>query len=259
MNRLFLSFTFFVVLTLSFISCKDDKDSNITYHDYLGPTTELLCEEKNTSFGETNGVEYVDLGLPSGNLWATMNIGASKLEDFGDFFSWGETTPKEKYLWDNYKFHKKETIVEGGHTDYIYGFIKYIPEEEKALGYEGFFDNKITLDLTDDVAHAQLGGSWRMPTWCDYEELLQNCVKKWDTYHGVKGYRFTASNGMWIFFPAAGYSIKRDELGFYWCGSSNYLGPGYADSFLFSLSCCMFHNELRYIGCSARAVCPVKK
>lgn len=215
-------------------------------------------KNSNTTFGETNGVEYVDLGLPSGNLWATMNIGADKIEAYGDLYSWGETSTKDNYGEDYYSLYKKDETEVDGFTNYIKGYTKYVPKDKASeYGYGGFFDNKTTLDLTDDVAHVKLGGSWRMPTKGDFDELLENCDMVWCTYQGVNGYKFTAKNGKWLFLPAAGTSSssRNDEgNGYYW--SSSLFGiPSYADYLSFS-SRIVVGSSLRYFGHSVRAVCP---
>ena len=105
--------------------------------------------------------EWVDLGLPSGTLWATCNMGADRPGDFGDYFAWGETTPKQSYSWENYKW--------------CYGYsstlIKYCTNS--SFGYNGFVDNKNELDPEDDAAYANWGPSWRMPTYDQAARLYE--------------------------------------------------------------------------------------
>ena len=105
--------------------------------------------------------EWVDLGLPSGTLWATCNVGADRPGDFGDYFAWGETTPKQSYSWENYKW--------------CYGYsstlIKYCTNS--SFGYNGFVDNKNELDPEDDAAYANWGPSWRMPTYDQTARLYE--------------------------------------------------------------------------------------
>ena len=105
--------------------------------------------------------EWVDLGLPSGTLWATCNVGADRPGDFGDYFAWGETTPKQSYSWENYKW--------------CYGYsstlIKYCTNS--SFGYNGFVDNKNELDPEDDAAYANWGPSWRMPTYDQAARLYE--------------------------------------------------------------------------------------
>lgn len=133
--------------------------------------------------GEHNGYEYVDLGLSV--MWATCNVGANNPEEGGDYFAWGEVTPKETYTNENYKFISNNIIT------------KYCP----SFDY-GIMDNKTTLDKCDDAARYNMGGSWRIPTLSEYEELLNNCSWSYITRNGVEGYRaFSKINGNSIFFP----------------------------------------------------------
>ena len=137
-----------------------------------------------------NGHEYVDLGLPSGLKWATCNVGASKPEDYGDYFAWGETTAKSKYDFDTYKWYQWNPSY------YITKYCTY--------SSYGKVDNKTTLELSDDAAHANWGGSWRMPTMTEFSELCKKCKWEWKELNGKKGYKVTGPNGNYIFLPAAG-------------------------------------------------------
>ena len=134
-----------------------------------------------------NNHEYVDLGLSV--KWATCNIGARRPEDFGDHFAWGETKPKNIYDWSTYRWccGKKRSIT------------KYCTK--KSYGKNRFVDNKTTLDLSDDAAYVNWGGSWRMPTDEELNELFDNCTWTVDQ----KGYKVTSKiNGNSIFFPGPG-------------------------------------------------------
>ena len=137
--------------------------------------------------------EWVDLGLPSGTLWATCNVGASSPEEYGDYFAWGETEPKDYYDWSTYKWcnGSNKTLT------------KYCTES--GYGYNGFVDNKTELDPEDDAAYVNWGPSWRMPTPEQFQELYDNCTSQWTTRNSVNGFLFTASNGKTLFLPAAGY------------------------------------------------------
>ena len=158
-----------------------------------------------------NGYEYVDLGLPSGLKWATMNVGASSPEEYGDYFAWGETEAKNNYNWSTYKFELG--------TDYNGPFSKYVTQSSY-----GTVDNKTVLDLEDDAAHVNWGGSWRMPTDAEWTELRNNCTWTWTSQNGVNGRKVTGPNGNSIFLPAAG---RRDDAvldyagsyGLYWSSS----------------------------------------
>ncbi len=143
------------------------------------------------------GHEGVDLGLPSGILWATSNVGASLPADYGDYFAWGETAPKSAYSWDAYKWC--------GST--FGDLTKYNTDESL-----GAVDNKTVLDAADDAATANWGNSWRMPTPEEVEELLNkdNCTWTWaqkinSKGESIGGYEVTSKvNGATIFLPAAG-------------------------------------------------------
>ncbi len=159
--------------------------------------------------GGSTQVEWVDLGLPSGMLWASHNVGATTPEGYGNYYAWGETTPKSYYDWNTYRFGE-------------YGaFTKYCTN---TWGLNGFYDNKMTLEPDDDPATVNMGGGARTPTSAEWEELLANTTNIWTTQNGVHGVKFTASNGKSIFLPAAGYHrfgdlIGDDGGGFYWSSS----------------------------------------
>lgn len=141
----------------------------------------------------TDKVGYVDLGLPSGNLWAECNLGASSPEAYGDYYAWGEVKPKQEYTYPNHKWYK-----EGAPSQ---GFTKYNNE-----------DGKMTLEDEDDAVIQNLGNGWRTPTLADFRELTNQkltTIKK-TTLNGVAGYQITSKkNGKSIFIPFAGF--KRDE------------------------------------------------
>ena len=135
--------------------------------------------------------DYVDLGLPSGTLWATCNIGADTPEEYGDYFAWGETQPKEYYSWGTYQYCK---YTSNQLTKYCYS---------SSNGYNGFIDNLTTLLPEDDAATVNWGTNWCMPTKAQWEELLST-TNTWTTQKGVNGRLFTA-NGTSLFLPAGGY------------------------------------------------------
>ncbi len=165
--------------------------------------------------------EAVDLGLPSGTLWANMNVGATSPEDYGDYFAWGETTPKSEYNWSTYKWCN-------GSDDTL---TKYCTKSD--YGYNGFTDTKTVLDAEDDAARANWGGEWRMPTKADFQELIDNTTSVWRTQNGVYGRKFTSKkNNNSIFLPAAGNRwngmLKNaGSYGYYW-SSSLYEGYPYS-------------------------------
>ena len=165
------------------------------------------------SFTTLNYV-YVDLGLPSGTLWATCNVGAGNPEDYGDYFAWGETRTKDTYDWSTYQYCNGDE----------YTLTKYC--NRSYYGYNGFTDNLTTLLPEDDAATANWGGDWRMPTKAEWQELLDNTTMTGTQQGGVSGRLFTASNGNSIFLPAAGYRsdgnlCSAGSYDYYWSSSLN--------------------------------------
>lgn len=158
-------------------------------------------EEKSFTTDNDPGHDFVDLGLPSGNLWATCNVGADNPEDFGNYFAWGEIVPKEIYTWSTYKWSKGN---EGKQLT------KYCVQSD--LGYNGFTDNLFELQPEDDVATVSWGREWRIPSVYDWKELADYTTKEWITQNGVLGVLFTAHNGNTLFVPETGYY---NETGWY--------------------------------------------
>lgn len=180
--------------------------------------------------------EAVDLGLSV--KWASFNLGASKPEEYGYYYKWGETKPADTGMWSTYKYAK-------GSSDKL---TKYCTS--KKYGYNRFRDGKTKLEPMDDAATVNLGGSWRMPTYDEIRELRSKCTREWTTINGIKGIRVIGPNGRWIFFPASGQRYLDGSLyavgswGFYWSAStdsefrSHYLG---------------FYDNSWYWGSSSRA------
>ena len=200
--------------------------------------------------GTENGHEWVDLGLPSGLKWAICNVGATAPEGYGDYFAWGETSPKDNYDWGTYKYCN-------GSYDTM---IKYCTRSN--YGYNGFTYNKTTLDLSDDAARANWGGTWRMPTAAEQKELRKHCKWKWTTQNGVKGFKVTSkTNGNSIFLPAAGY---RSGASVYYVGSyGNYWSSSLYESYPYDAYYLYFYSGdvdwssyYRSRGHTVRAVCP---
>ena len=199
--------------------------------------------------GRVNSIEkheFVDLGLSV--KWATCNVGAEKPEDFGDYFAWGETEPKERYTWETYKYCKGTK----------YSLTKYCKKSK--YGDNSFTDNKGVLDLVDDAAYVNWGGPWRMPTKAEQDELREKCKWEWSNLNGVKGYKVIGPNGNSIFLPAVGVMTEQgvclSDSGNIW--SSEVLGYSpynvydigfYSDDVLKNVS----H---RNCGQSVRPVCP---
>ena len=173
--------------------------------------------------GSINGPEYVDLGLPSGTLWATCNVGATAPEDYGDYFAWGETQPKDYYDWNTYQYcNGTFGVVESDDEYEVPRLTKYC--NNSYYGYSGFTDDLTNLLPEDDAATANWGSGWRMPTSEQWQELDQNTTHTWTTQNGVKGRLFTATNGNRLFLPAAGcrWGGELDyigDIGYYWSQS----------------------------------------
>ena len=152
-----------------------------------------------------NGFEYVDLGLPSGVLWATMNVGASKPSDAGLYFQWGDT---QGYSVDQVGTGEGKKAFATDESDYKFGVYP---------NYSKYTTTGATLELEDDAAHANIGGDWHMPSPTQIQELLDNTTNTWTTPDGVNGILFTSKKdpSKSIFFPAAGNV---------WGGSVRYSG-----------------------------------
>ncbi|MDD6002279.1 MAG: hypothetical protein PUC50_08855 [Bacteroidales bacterium] len=138
----------------------------------------------------TNGLGYesIDLGLPSGTLWATCNIGANNPWDYGNYYAWGETSTKTVYNWDTYKYGTNYNKV-----------TKYCTNED--YGNNGLVDNRTILSPSDDAATINMGSGWCIPTKEQWAELIDNT----ECYQTSKGYRLIGKNGNSIILPFAGY------------------------------------------------------
>lgn len=191
-----------------------------------------------------NGHEYVDLGLCV--KWATCNVGASKPEEYGDYFAWGETTSKTTYNYSWYKW------CNGSYNT----FTKYCTDSS-----DGTVDNNTVLDQEDDAAAVNWGGNWRMPTAHEMEELVDNCTWTLTTQNDVNGYQVKGPNGNSIFLPVAGLrtdsSIDRaGSIGCYWSSLLRTDMTQSAKGLYFSsdeVTCGYFG---RINGLSVRPVCP---
>ena len=191
--------------------------------------------------------EYVDLGLPSGLLWATCNVGATTPEGYGDYFAWGETQPKDYYHWSTYRYCRGDN----------YQFTKYC--SNSIYGYNGFTDNLTILEAGDDPATANWGDGWRTPTYNEWDELLAYCTQTWTTRNGVNGRLFSAPNGNTLFLPAAGSRGGGGlngvgNFGLYWSSSLYTFIPFYAWFFHFFSGDNSMCNCDRYYGQSVRPV-----
>lgn len=183
------------------VACDVNGDGMVTAADVTALYNIILGNE-------SQGHEWVDLGLPSGTLWATMNIGASSPEECGDYFAWGETAPKGVYDWTTYSWSNGSASM----------LTKYC--ENSSFGFNGFVDYKTELDPEDDAAAANWGAEWRMPSVEQVQELVENCSAQWTTLNGVYGMLFTGSNGATLFLPVTGErdgsELKYTNDGLYW-------------------------------------------
>ena len=187
----------------------------------------------------------VDLGLSV--YWGTTNIGASNPEDYGDYYAWGETEPKENFYWSNYKFGTSSSGP----------FSKY-----NTISSYGSIDNKTVLEPEDDVAHVKLGGKWRMPTDAEWTELMAKCTWTWETNYngsGINGRLVKAINGNSIFLPAAGRRSDTDlcnagSYGYYWSSSLSTDYPYNAWDVRFNSDDLRRYDGHRYRGQSVRPV-----
>lgn len=219
MNKMI--FIFLLSLTLFDVTSKENAANNLLA--YADSEKTVISDKEDYSgnnrsqkvSGKSNGHDYVDLGLSV--KWATCNIGASNPEDYGNYFAWGETVPKEEYTKDNSITYRKrkfgEKINVGGNPKY-------------------------------DAAAANWGGGWRMPTCEEIEELYKKCTWKWTEMNGVKGCKVIGPNGNSIFLPAAGefrriLNYNAEEYGYYWSSKPSTLNKGHdaAYQIYFSKSC----------------------
>ena len=205
-------------------------------------------ENNNTNGGTEHSTsdDWVDLGLPSGLLWASCNVGASAPEDYGDYFSWGESQNKSVYDWSTYAYGTFNQLTKYCNNAY--------------WGLNGFTDTLTTLVPADDAATVRLGDGVRTPTKEEWEELLDNTTVEWTTLNGVNGRMFTATNGHTLFLPAAGTRYnsvlsRTDSLGLYWSSSLFTDYAGNAWNFYFTSDTQYMCNEYyRYGGNAVRAV-----
>ena len=197
--------------------------------------------------------ECVDLGLPSGTKWATFNVGATSPEEYGDYFAWGETVPKNYYSWGTYRYSKNGTDDDSRLTKYC---------SVSSYGNNGFTDALTILEASDDAAIATWGSDWRIPTYDEMNELKNSCTIIWTTLNGVNGHLFTGPNGNSIFLPVAG--VRYDSSlygagseGYYWTSSLRSVYPDCAWFFGFDSGGCTVGVGIgsRYAGRSVRPVC----
>ena len=222
----------------------------------LSTTVNPLITRNNISLAGTkqnvvsDSHAYVDLGLPSGLLWATCNVGADNDNpvSHGHHFAWAETEPKSgSYIWSTYSYCN-------GNFNALTKYCNY-----SNYGYNGFTDNLTVLESADDAATVNWGGDWRMPTKEEWQELLANTDITWS--YQPDGRRFTARNGSGnsIFLPAAGYKYGESyssNSGAYWSSSVYQTNPSDANYFKFGSNEYSIDRDDRCYGMSVRAVRP---
>lgn len=230
------------------ISYNEGERISISEHLTLYAQWKEIENNQEQVSGSHQGHDYVDLGLPSGMLWATCNVGASKPEEYGDYYAWGETETKTRYVWSTYMW------CEGTKTS----MTKYCKYDSY-----GVVDNKVTLEYSDDIARVKWGGKWRMPTYSEFNELKDHCSFYAETINGIKGIKVVSDrNYKSVFFPLAGFYSNNslyDAGKIFSCWSSS-LSSG--DSF--DAYCSLINGETyflemtylneRYLGLTVRAV-----
>ena len=226
-------------------------------YDEDGEWFTVLVQQSATGGGGGGGTteKWVDLGLPSGNLWASYNVGGSKPEDYGDYFAWGETDTKTAFTWSTYKHAAWGIDIYGREGYYL---IKYCSRQMDGL--EGFTDNLTELQLQDDAAKANMESGARIPSKEEWQELKDHTTHDYAEINGISGRRYTGSNGKSIFIPFAGYinneSMNDDSFyGYYWSNALYTNVPNYAWVFVCGEGGCNINSQqTRILGASVRAV-----
>ena len=239
------------------VSAEGGKTYDINFNNVTLPNGSYILPsyEDYTKTEKTITYEYVDLGLSV--KWAKCNLGATSETDYGVYFQWGETSGISrslvgKYSNENYSW-----------SSYIHcnGAEKTQTKYNNDSGY-GTVDNKTTLEPEDDAATQIMGSDWRMPTETEIIELINNTTNEWVANYngsGVKGWKFTGSNGNSIFIPAAGdgYDGLVTGVGYYgnvWSSSLNTISPSRAWDLSFSPNGCSENKSARKSGQSVRGV-----
>lgn len=209
----------------------------------------------------------VDLGLPSGNLWAATNVGAvpgSTPESYyGDYYAWGEVETKSDYRWATYTRHTNGTYSSSNKKV----FTKYVPTSKEATYWAGtgLADNKLVLDAVDDIVTATYGSGYVMPTVDDIQELIDETDNEWVTdYNGITGlngrkFMKKSDHSVFIFIPAAGtFSgtsvYDAGSYGYVWSSSLDSDNPGSARRLYFSSGNVNTRSNNRCNGNSVRAI-----
>lgn len=230
--------------TQEIVTCVKQKDGSVVRYG-IGNIDEVYYEDEDETKDreeQEDSHESVDLGLPSGLKWATMNVGASKPEEFGDYFAWGEVAPAP-----NNEYTEANGKVRGNYHEL---------NEKGVLGEYG------NLGAKYDAATVNWGENWRMPSKQDFDELIDNCTWTRITLGDTEGYKVESKvNSNWIFIPGSGYHYKDTSdwvgvFGYYWSssiyGESSRNSAYYLDFGYFSVS--TESSVVRWIGYSVRPV-----
>ena len=251
----------FIILGNGISWIMEDKDAKLNDKRSNTPdNSSVIVENPVQNNQDTKNIdsnhEYIDLGLPSGTLWATCNVGANNPWEYGDYFAWGEITTKSSYSWSNY-------IFANGASNKL---TKYC--NMASYGNNGFTDSCIILEHNDDVAYQKWGSDWCMPTQVQWLELLEQCACRTKSRNGNIGIEVEGPNGNTIFLPQAGY-MEGDGgfsdvgvLAYYWSSTLATDTPYYANSISFDYRSIYPNGVLpyRFRGQSVRPVCcKVKK
>jgi hypothetical protein len=228
-NISFIVFFITSVLSFALYSCEGQSES----------------DDENSLDGKYG---YVDLGLPSGTLWATKNVGARAVDDCGYYFAWAETNAydagKKSFTWDTYKY------CNGSGTT----LVKYNTKDNY-----GMVDGVVELSAEDDAASVNWGKEWSIPTREQQDELRTKCRWEWVSNKKKSGYKITGINGNSIFMPAAGFCYKNTickvgDYGRYWSRTLNTRCPDYAYSIHFDSDSVCWGDISRYYGRTIRPV-----
>ena len=215
-----------------------DKDGNVIASDEYEYEGLKICPDNHHPHA-------IDLGLPSGTKWCCMNVGASSPEQYGGYYAWGETSEKSVYNEVTYSYFNGQDPNGDGWIEGNFSVVN-IGSDIAGTSY--------------DVAHVRMGGSWRMPSFAQQQELINNCTRTFTQQNGVYGILVTGNNGGQLFLPAAGYRLGSDlnragSYGEYWLSEpSGFVNNAYVLSFDSGHCSCGYGG--RHYGHSVRAVCP---
>ncbi len=225
---------FITLLVFSFFSssCSDSVDNEDSVIDEI-------TDEKYYKCPDNNHPHAIDFGLPSGTKWACCNVGATKPEESGGYYAWGETEEKSIYSFDNYQYGYYEN--DGGENTKVY---KDIGEDISGTKY--------------DVAHVKWGGKWRMPTYAQLIEFMNYTMPVYQIVKGIKGVKITNGKGGNIFIPACDYKHAFDSgvtgEGHYWISTTSNIDDRWSNHIFFNKDYFFNKECMRYFGLTIRPV-----